>query len=142
MTHKVVLISPIQQSKSVIHLHISIPFQICFLYRLLHGIEYIVLCYTVGPCYLSILYVISTPNLSSLCHISPLLNISFVSKSLSLFLFCMSYCIIFIRSQILAISWYLSLYDILNEVSHSLLVKFLYFDQNLCMSNYFYLFEN
>ena len=37
LTYKDVVVSDIQQSKSVIH--ISIPFQIIFPYRLLHSIE-------------------------------------------------------------------------------------------------------
>ena len=35
---------------------IFILFQILFHYSLLQGIEYSSLCYTVGPCWLSILY--------------------------------------------------------------------------------------
>lgn len=38
-------------------MHISVPFQIPFPYRLLHSIEQITLCYSVGTCYLSILYI-------------------------------------------------------------------------------------
>ena len=44
------LVSGVQQSKSVIHIHISIPFQILF--PLLHNIEQLTLCYTVDSCYL------------------------------------------------------------------------------------------
>ena len=52
------------------HIHISIHFQILFPCRLLQNIEYSSLCATVGPCWLSILYIVGvvcysqTPNLS------------------------------------------------------------------------------
>ena len=49
------LVSDVQPSDSVIHIHVSIPFQILFPFRLLHNIEQSSLCYTVGPCWLSIL---------------------------------------------------------------------------------------
>ena len=49
----VVLISGVQQSDSVIH--ISILFQILFPFRLLQSIKQSSLCYTAGPCWLSIL---------------------------------------------------------------------------------------
>ena len=67
----------------------------------LHSTEQISLCYTVGPCCLSILYIVvcicqsQPPNLSLLPHIFPLVNINSVSKSLSLFLFYKFFCIIF-----------------------------------------------
>ena len=48
------LISAIQQSDSVI----DILFHILFHFGLSQDIEYSSLCYTVGPCCLSILYVI------------------------------------------------------------------------------------
>ena len=46
-----------QQKISVIY--ISILFQIIFPYRLLQNIEYCSLCYTVGLCWLSILYIVA-----------------------------------------------------------------------------------
>ena len=49
------LVSGVQQSDSVIHLHVPILFQILFPFRLLQNIEQSSLCYTVGPCLLSIL---------------------------------------------------------------------------------------
>ena len=49
-----VLISGTQQGDSVIHIHVSI-FQILFPFRLLKCIEQHSLCYTVGPCWLSML---------------------------------------------------------------------------------------
>ena len=51
----VVLVSGVQQSDSVIHIHVSIRFQILFPVRLLQNIEQNSLCYTAGPCWLSIL---------------------------------------------------------------------------------------
>ena len=49
------LVSGVQQSDSVIHIHVSILFKILFPFRLLHSIEQSSLCSTVGPCWLSIL---------------------------------------------------------------------------------------
>ena len=56
LVNNVVLASGIQESDSVIHTHISILFQILFPFRLLQNIEQSSLCYTGGPCSLSILY--------------------------------------------------------------------------------------
>ena len=73
-TYKSVLIK--QQSSSVKHMNISIPFQILFLGRLLHSIEWTSLCCTISPCYSCILYTVvciyqsQLPNLSPPCHIS------------------------------------------------------------------------
>ena len=50
-----VLVSGVQQSDSVIHIHGSILFQILFPFRLLQSIEQSSLCYTAGPCWLPIL---------------------------------------------------------------------------------------
>ena len=55
MINNVVLVSGVQQSDSVTHIHVSILFQIIFALSLLHNIEQSSLCYTVGPCRLSIL---------------------------------------------------------------------------------------
>ena len=57
------LVSAVQQSDSVIYTiyiiyNIYISFQVTFHYRLLQDIEYSSLCYTVGPCCLSILYIV------------------------------------------------------------------------------------
>ena len=49
------LVSGVQQSDSVIHIHVSILFQILFPIKLLKNIEQSSLCYTVGPCWLSVL---------------------------------------------------------------------------------------
>ena len=50
------LVSGVQQGDSVSHIHISILFQILFPFRL-QNIEQSSLCYTVGPCWLSILFI-------------------------------------------------------------------------------------
>ena len=55
MINNVVLVSGVKQSDSVIHIHVSILFQIIFAFRLLQNIEQSSPCYTVGPCRLSIL---------------------------------------------------------------------------------------
>ena len=55
MINNVVLVSGVQHSDSVIHINVSILFQILFPFRLLQNIEQSSLCYTVGPCWLSIL---------------------------------------------------------------------------------------
>ena len=56
MINNVLLVAGVQQSDSVIHIHISILFQVLFPFRLLQNIEQSSLCYTVGPCWLSILF--------------------------------------------------------------------------------------
>ena len=53
--NNVILVSGVQQSDSVSHIHVSILFQILFPFRLLQSIEWSSLCYTIGPCWLSIL---------------------------------------------------------------------------------------
>ena len=64
------LVSGVQQSDSVTHIHVSILFQILFPFSLLQNIEQSSLCYTVGLCWLSILDIAvctcqsQTPNLS------------------------------------------------------------------------------
>ena len=55
LINNVVLVSGVQQSNSVIHIHMPILFQILFLFMLLQNIEQSSLCYTVGPCWLSVL---------------------------------------------------------------------------------------
>ena len=56
LIYSVVLVSAVQKSDSVIRIHVSILFQILFPFRLLQSIEQSFLCYTVGPCWLSILF--------------------------------------------------------------------------------------
>ena len=48
LMNNVVLVSGVQHSDSVIHIHVSILFQILFPFRLLRNIEQSSLCYTVG----------------------------------------------------------------------------------------------
>ena len=47
MINNVMLVSGVQQSDSVIHIHVSILFQILFPFRLLQNLEQCSLCYTV-----------------------------------------------------------------------------------------------
>ena len=47
MTKNVVIVSGVEQSDSVIHMHVSILFQVLFPFRLLHNIEQSSLCYIV-----------------------------------------------------------------------------------------------
>ena len=67
--NNVVLVSRVQQSDSVIQIHVCILFQILFPFRLLQSIEQSFLCCTVGPSWLSILNIAvctcqsQTPNL-------------------------------------------------------------------------------
>ena len=63
-TNNVVLVSGAQESDSVIHIHVSTLFQILFPFKLLQNTEQsslplysrTLLGYTVGPCWLSILF--------------------------------------------------------------------------------------
>ena len=55
MIKNVVLVSDVEQSDSFIHMHVFILSQVLFSFRLLQNIEQSSLCYTVGPCWLSIL---------------------------------------------------------------------------------------
>ena len=75
------LVSGVQQSDSVIHIHISILFQILYPYRLLQDTDYSSLCYTVGPCCLSILYIVvcalANPKLPIYPSPAPLPHFSF-----------------------------------------------------------------
>ena len=79
----IVLVSSVQKSDSIIHTHISILFQILFSSGLLQNVEQTSLCYTVGPCWLSIFNVVmclcqsQTPDLS-LPSLFPLFNHKFV----------------------------------------------------------------
>ena len=41
-----------------IYMYIYVPFQILSPFRLLQDIEYTFLCYTIGPCWLAILYIV------------------------------------------------------------------------------------
>ena len=59
MITNVVLVSRVQQSDSVTHLHVYILLQILFPLKLLQNIEQSSLCYTVGPCWLSIIFLVN-----------------------------------------------------------------------------------
>ena len=48
LINNVVIVSDVQQSDSVIHIHLSIVFQILFPFRLLQNIEQNSLCYAIG----------------------------------------------------------------------------------------------
>ena len=54
-----VLVSGVQQIDSVIHIHLPFFVRFCSLYRLLQNIEQSSLCYTGGPCSVSILYIVA-----------------------------------------------------------------------------------
>ena len=58
MIYNVVLVSGVQQSDSVIHIHVCIRFQILFPFRLLQNVGQSSLCYTGDPCWLSILNIV------------------------------------------------------------------------------------
>ena len=58
LIYNIVLVSGVQQSDLVIYIYVYILFHILFHYGLLQDTEYSSLCYTVGPCCLSILNVI------------------------------------------------------------------------------------
>ena len=55
LINNVLLVSGVQQSDSVIHIHVSILFQILFPFRLLQSIEQSSLCYNSRSCWSSIL---------------------------------------------------------------------------------------
>ena len=85
----VVLVSGVQQRDSVIRIHRSVLVSHVDYYKLF---EWISLCYTAGPCYLSILYsrvsMLFHPRTSSLpSMVSPVITLSWVLISVSLFLF-------------------------------------------------------
>ena len=89
MIYNVVLVSGVQQSDSVIHIHVSIIFQILLPFRLLQNIELyrrslLVIYFKYSSVYMSV------PNSQSILppHLSPLVTISLFSKSMSLSLFC------------------------------------------------------
>ena len=71
LIYSVVLVSGVQQSDSATNTNMSFfPPDFLYPYRLVDNIEYISLCYKVGPCVLSVLCVVvcicssQTPNLS------------------------------------------------------------------------------
>ena len=52
--NSVVIVSGVWQRDSVVHIHVSVLFQILFPFRFLQDIEPNSMFYTVGPCWLSI----------------------------------------------------------------------------------------
>ena len=58
MINNVVIVSGVQQSDSVIRIHVSILFQILSPFRLLCNTAQSSLCYTVGVCWLSVLNIV------------------------------------------------------------------------------------
>ena len=83
----------LSQNDSYTHMHVSILHQIPLPSRLPYSTELSSLCYTVGPCWLSILNIaVCTvhPKLPNYFFPAsfPLATISLFSKSVSLFLFC------------------------------------------------------
>ena len=120
------LVSGVQQSDLVIHIHIFLLFQILFPHKLLQNIEYSFLRYTIDPCWLSALHVVvcicqSQPPNSSPSPISPLVSTSLPSKSMSLFLFSkLVHLHHFFRFHACDIIWYLSFSDLLHLVWSSL----------------------
>ena len=93
LIYNVALVSAVQQSESVIHIHISTLFQILFPYRSLQSIEQSSLCYTIGSHQLSILYIVvyicqsKSPN-SSHPPYPTLVSMCLFSTSVSLLLSC------------------------------------------------------
>ena len=79
----VVLISAIQQS-DYSYIHVCILFNILFHYGLSQDVEYSSLCYTLGPCCLSILYKLVLHLLTPTSQYIPLSNhtsVFYVSES-------------------------------------------------------------
>ena len=79
------LVSGVPQSDLVIHTHVSICFRILFPSRSLQSIEDSSLYYTIGPCWLSIFYIVvcvcssQAPDLSLPIYLFPLVILNFVS---------------------------------------------------------------
>ena len=90
LINNVVLVSGVEQSDSVIHIHVSNLFQILLPFRFLQNIEQSSLCNTVSPCRLSILNTaVSTcqsqsPNLSLPPHTHLTLNAKAFSFSVAI----------------------------------------------------------
>ena len=67
MINNFVLVSGVEQNDLVTHKHVYILFQILFLFRLLQNIEQRSKYYTVGPCWLSVLFYFLTSLLEYNC---------------------------------------------------------------------------
>ena len=85
LTYNVVLVLGVQQSESVVHMHICMLLKVLFPYRSLQSTEQSSLCYTEGPYWFSVLYIVMCQSQSSL---SLLESVSLFSTSVTLFLFC------------------------------------------------------
>ena len=83
------VVSGVQQSDSVTHIHIFILVQIPYPYRLLQNTDYSSLCYTVDPSWLSLLYVVVYMLIPSSQFIPPFPP-HFPFGNHSLFLICVS----------------------------------------------------
>ena len=97
-----------------IHTHTYILFQILFPYRLIIKIGYSSLCYTVGSCWLFILYIVVYVHPKLIIYPSstpsPFVTVSLFSISVGLFLFCnyIHLCHFLKVLNISKIIWYLS----------------------------------
>ena len=86
MINNLVIVSGVRQSDSVTRIHVSILFKILFPSKPLLITEQSSLCYTVGPCWLSVLNIAVCTCQS---HLSAQVTISSFSKSgLPLFYTC------------------------------------------------------
>ena len=92
------LVSGIQQSDSVIRIHVSILFQVLLPFRLLQNIEQSSLCYTVGPYFQLLVSLI--------------------------FFYCFLVSISFISALIFMLSFLLSILGIYSSFSSSFRCKF------------------
>ena len=72
MINNAVLVSGVQKSDSIIHMHVSILSQILFTVRLLCNVEQSSLWYTIDPCWLSILNIAVCTCQSDSLHIPAL----------------------------------------------------------------------
>ena len=108
--NEAVLVLGVQQSESVIHIHVYI-FEILFPFRLLHNIEQSLLFYTIDPSWLLILNLAvytcqsQTPSVPVPTPTPPSLTINSFSKSGNQFLFCkQAHLYLFLFFKILQIS--------------------------------------
>ena len=115
--YNVVLVSGVQPSKLVIHIHISTLFQLLFPYRPLQSIQQSPQCYTIGPYYLFHIWqsVFVNPNLpiypSPSSYPPVTISLSFISDSISI-LQISSFIAYFQITCISNITRYLSLSDL------------------------------
>ena len=82
LINNVALVSGVPQSDSVMHIPVSVLSQILFPFGLLHYIEQSSLCYTVGPCWLSVLniaVIACQPQLQIYLFLFPVVKITWFS---------------------------------------------------------------